>query len=42
VPNLGVTKTRGFVHPDQIVLNATQNSLCRTSIDGEAFSRAEL
>ena len=27
---LGVTKTRGFVHPDQIVLNATQNSLCRT------------
>jgi hypothetical protein len=27
---LGVTRTRGFVHPDQIVLNATQNSLCRT------------
>src|SRR6266851_5962819 len=26
---LGVTKTRGFVHPDQNVLNATQNSLCR-------------
>src|SRR5713101_9448047 len=26
---LGVTKTRGFVHPDQNVLNATQNSVCR-------------
>src|SRR6266849_2331602 len=26
---LGVTKTRGFVHPDQNVLNATQNSLWR-------------
>src|SRR6267142_4351206 len=26
---LGVTKTRGLVHPDQNVLNATQNSLCR-------------
>src|SRR5580693_10359345 len=26
---LGVTKTRGFLHPDQHVLNATQNSLCR-------------
>ncbi len=26
---LGVTKTRGFVHPDQNVLNATQNNLCR-------------
>jgi hypothetical protein len=26
---LGVTKTRGFLHPDQQVLNATQNSLCR-------------
>src|SRR6266436_6378182 len=26
---LGVTRTRGFVHPDQNVLNATQNSLCR-------------
>src|SRR6516162_9234716 len=25
----GVTKTRGFLHPDQNVLNATQNSLCR-------------
>src|SRR5215472_4505143 len=25
----GVTKTRGFLHPDQKVLNATQNSLCR-------------
>ena len=25
---LGVTKTRGFVHPDQNLLNATQNSLC--------------
>src|SRR5882724_4294511 len=26
---LGVTKMRGLVHPDQNVLNATQNSLCR-------------
>src|SRR6267154_2590298 len=25
----GVTKTRGLVHPDQNVLNAIQNSLCR-------------
>src|SRR5215831_12213820 len=25
----GVTKTRGFLHPDQNVLNAIQNSLCR-------------
>src|SRR5215831_5312846 len=25
----GVTKTRGLLHPDQTVLNATQNSLCR-------------
>src|SRR6516162_8992886 len=25
----GVTKTRGFFHPDQNVLNAIQNSLCR-------------
>src|SRR6516164_880403 len=25
----GVTKTRGFLHPDQNVLNASQNSLCR-------------
>src|SRR5215469_9102331 len=25
----GVTKTRGFFHPDQNVLNASQNSLCR-------------
>jgi len=25
----GVTKTRGFLHPDQNVLNTTQNSLCR-------------
>ena len=25
----GVTKTRGFVHPHQNILNATQNSLCR-------------
>src|SRR5215472_17032732 len=25
----GVTRTRGFLHPDQNVLNATQNSLCR-------------
>ena len=28
-PVLGVTKMRGLVHPDQNVLNATQNSLCR-------------
>jgi hypothetical protein len=26
---LGVTKTRGCLHPDQHILNATQNSLCR-------------
>src|SRR5580692_11398581 len=26
---LGVTKTRGCLHPDQQILNATQNSLCR-------------
>jgi hypothetical protein len=26
---LGVTKTRGLVHPHQNILNATQNSLCR-------------
>jgi hypothetical protein len=26
---LGVTKTRGFLHPDQSARNATQNSLCR-------------
>src|SRR6267142_2354769 len=26
---LGVTKTRGLVHPDQNVLNTIQNSLCR-------------
>ena len=26
---LGVTKTRGLLHPDKQVLNATQNSLCR-------------
>src|SRR6202047_5436428 len=26
---LGVTKTRGSVRPDQNVLNATQNNLCR-------------
>jgi hypothetical protein len=26
---LGVTKMRGFLHPDQKVLKATQNSLCR-------------
>ena len=25
----GVTKTRGFLHPDQNVLNASQKSLCR-------------
>src|SRR6516162_2233980 len=25
----GVTKTRGFLHPDQNALNASQNSLCR-------------
>src|SRR5258705_3173335 len=27
---LGVTKTRGCLHPDQHILNATQNSLGRT------------
>jgi hypothetical protein len=26
---LGVTNIRGFLHPDQHVFNATQNSLCR-------------
>ncbi len=26
---LGVTKTRGCLHPDEHILNATQNSLCR-------------
>src|ERR1700730_16460075 len=26
---LGVTKTRGCLHPDQHILNATQNSLCK-------------
>jgi hypothetical protein len=26
---LGVTKTRGCLHPDHHILNATQNSLCR-------------
>jgi hypothetical protein len=26
---LGVTRTRDFLHPDQNILNATQNSLCR-------------
>src|SRR5882762_8012139 len=26
---LGVTKTRGCLHPDQHILSATQNSLCR-------------
>jgi len=26
---LGVTQMRGFLHPDQNALNATQNSLCR-------------
>jgi hypothetical protein len=26
---LGVTKTRSRLHPDQHILNATQNSLCR-------------
>src|SRR6266849_3743326 len=25
---LGVTKTRGWLHPDEPILNATQNSLC--------------
>jgi hypothetical protein len=34
---LGVTKTRGFVHPDQNLLNATQNSLCRR---GESTARS--
>jgi hypothetical protein len=26
---LGLTRTRGFLHPDQNALNATQNNLCR-------------
>jgi len=39
---LGVTRTRGFLHPDEIVLNATQTSLCAAqSIDGEVVARAE-
>src|SRR6266851_8594808 len=38
---LGVTKTRGFVHPDQNVLNATQNCAGQ-AIDGEVAWRAEL
>jgi hypothetical protein len=38
---LGVTRTRGFLQPDQIVLNATQNNLCREAIDGEVVARAE-
>jgi hypothetical protein len=38
---LGVTKMSGLVHPDQNVLSATQNSLCRQSIDGEVVARAE-
>jgi len=37
----GVTKTRGFLHPDQNVLNATQNSLCRAVIECEAVARAK-
>ena len=37
----GATKTRGFLHPDQNVLNATQNSLCRAVIECEAVARAK-
>jgi hypothetical protein len=29
IQDLGVTKTRGFLHSEQNVLNPTQNSLCR-------------
>src|SRR5271165_4164667 len=38
---LGVTKMRGFLHPDQKAFNATQNSLCRQSFDGEVVARTE-
>jgi hypothetical protein len=38
---LGVTKTRGCLHPDQHILNATQNSCAGQSIDGEVVARAE-
>ena len=37
----GATKTRGFLHPDQNVLSATQNSLCRAVIECEAVARAK-
>jgi len=32
---------RGFLHPDQKAFNATQNSLCRQSFDGEVVARTE-
>src|SRR5215471_15801679 len=37
----GVTKTRGFLHPDQNILKATQNTFAGESIDGEVVARAE-
>jgi hypothetical protein len=36
-----VTKTRGFLHPNQNVFNATQNSLCMAVNDGEVGGRAK-
>src|SRR5882724_2794067 len=39
---LGVTKTRGFVHLDQSVFNATQNSLCRVVNRREVVWHAKL
>ena len=38
---LGVTKTRGFLHPDQNVLNATQNNWCMAVNRREVVGRAE-
>src|SRR5271166_3952397 len=37
----GVTKTRGFLHPDQIVRDATQNSLCRAVAGVRHFGEAQ-
>jgi len=40
---LGSAETRGFVHSDLNLLNATQNSLCSASeSNGEVGGRAEL
>jgi hypothetical protein len=38
---LEVTRTRDFLHPDQNILNATQNSLCGPAIECEVVARAE-